>query len=252
MGISARRVREHARTGRIIARKVPAVTGSSTRAAPAVLEECMTTDVQDPQADAAAAKNAVDEAEADLRSGRRSISADVLHKITDAWRHADLTAEGARQKAEQDRREARLSGLAAIGEKVDELARAEHAEQLADALRAAAAACNQVPRPRRGARRRRRRSGRRGDRPESGTGSAGRPSEHIRLRRRQGHVHRPQARHGEPDRRSHPGRARVRDDGDPGRAVAAMQAVARAPEAKRPDHLLRNPAQGCSSRSTAR
>lgn len=104
----------------------------------------MTTSVQEAQANAAAARDAVGEAEADLVSGKRSISSEVLHKLTDSWRHADLTAQGARQKAEQERREARLNGLAAIGAQVDELARAEHAERLADALRTAAAACNQV------------------------------------------------------------------------------------------------------------
>jgi len=104
----------------------------------------MTTTTEDPQASVADAERDVVQAEADIASGKRSISEAALHKLRDAWRHADLTAQGARQKAEQDRREARLSGLAVIGAKVDELARPEHAEKLADALRAAAAACNQV------------------------------------------------------------------------------------------------------------
>jgi hypothetical protein len=101
----------------------------------------MTTSVQDAQASVAAAKNAVDEAEGDLLSGKRSISADVLHKLRDGWRHADLTAERTRQAAEQERREARLTGLAAVGAEVDKLAQPEHAEQLAEALREVAAAC---------------------------------------------------------------------------------------------------------------
>jgi vacuolar-type H+-ATPase subunit E/Vma4 len=102
------------------------------------------TTTTDPQADAAAAKKAVDEAEADLVSGKRSVSADVLHKLQDAWRHADLSAQGTRQKAERERREARLTGLTAVGDQVDELARGDNAERLMDALRAAAAACARV------------------------------------------------------------------------------------------------------------
>lgn len=101
----------------------------------------MTTGVQDAQAGVAAAKSAVDQAEADLLSGERSISADVLHKLRDGWRHADLTAQRTRQAAEEERREARLTGLAAIGAEVDKLAQPEHAEQLAEALRDVAAAC---------------------------------------------------------------------------------------------------------------
>jgi hypothetical protein len=100
-----------------------------------------TTDVQDAQADAAAAKNAVAEAEADLLSGKRSISADLLHKVTDRWRHADLTAQRARLAAEEERRSTRLKGLEAIGAEVDKLAQPEHSDQLADAMRDIAAAC---------------------------------------------------------------------------------------------------------------
>ena len=103
-----------------------------------------TTTTEDPQASAANAELEVTRAEADIASGGRSISEAALHKLRDAWRHADLTAQGARQKAERGRREARLSGLAAIGDQVDELARAEHAEQLEDALRTAADACHRV------------------------------------------------------------------------------------------------------------
>lgn len=101
----------------------------------------MTTSVQDAQASVAAAKNDVDEAEADLLSGKRSISADVLHKLRDGWRHADLTAERTRRAAEEERREAQLTGLAAIGAEVDKLAQPEHTEQLAEALRDVATAC---------------------------------------------------------------------------------------------------------------
>jgi hypothetical protein len=101
----------------------------------------MTTDVQDAQAGAAAAKTAVDQAEDDLLSGKRSISAAALHKLRDGWRHADLTAQHTRQAAEEQRRGARLKGLEAIGTEVDKLAQPEHTEQLAEALRDFAAAC---------------------------------------------------------------------------------------------------------------
>lgn len=102
----------------------------------------MTTEVQDAQADAEIAKQAVNEAEADLLSGKRSVSADLLHKLTDSWRHANLTAQRTRQTAEEERREARLDGLAAIGAEVDKLADPEHAAQLAEALRDVGAACS--------------------------------------------------------------------------------------------------------------
>jgi hypothetical protein len=100
----------------------------------------MTTATQDALASAADARTAVDQAEADLVSGKRSISADALHKLRARWRHADLTAERTRRAAEQERREARLTGLAAIGAEVDKLAQPEHTERLAEALRDVAAA----------------------------------------------------------------------------------------------------------------
>lgn len=104
----------------------------------------MTTDVQDAQAVAAASKQAVDEAEDGIVSGRRSVSAATLHKIRDVWRHADLTADGARRRAEEERRERRLTGLAAIGEEVDKLAGPEHEARIADAVRGVAAACDRL------------------------------------------------------------------------------------------------------------
>jgi hypothetical protein len=101
----------------------------------------MTTEVQDAQAAATAARNDVDQAQADLLSGKRSISADVLHKVTDRWRHADLTAQRARLTAEEERLSERLKALEAIGTEIDKLAQPEHAEQLAEAVRDIAAAC---------------------------------------------------------------------------------------------------------------
>jgi hypothetical protein len=95
----------------------------------------MSTTVEDAQAAVADAKTAVDRAETDLPSGRRSISADALHLLRDGWRHADLTAQRTRQAAEEERRSARLKGLEGIGAEVDKLAQSEHTEQLdGDAL----------------------------------------------------------------------------------------------------------------------
>jgi hypothetical protein len=93
------------------------------------------------QAPVAAAKDAVDQAEADLLSGTRSVSADLLHRLRDGWRHADLTAQRSRLAAEEERRSARLKGLEGIGEQVDKLAQPEYADQLTEALRDVAAAC---------------------------------------------------------------------------------------------------------------
>jgi hypothetical protein len=101
----------------------------------------MTTGVQDPQAAVAAAKTAVDQAEADLVSGKRSISATALNKLRDGWRHADLTAQCTRVAAEEQRRSARLEGLEAIGAEVDKLAQPEHTGPLNQALRDVTAAC---------------------------------------------------------------------------------------------------------------
>lgn len=97
--------------------------------------------VQDAQADAATAAAAVDQAEADLVSGKRSISAAALNKLRDGWRHAELTAQRSRRAAEEDRRSQRLQGLEVIGAEVDKLAEPQHTEPLAQALRDVTAAC---------------------------------------------------------------------------------------------------------------
>jgi hypothetical protein len=89
---------------------------------------------------------AVTAAETQLASGGRSIGAGTLNKLRDAWRHADLTAQGARQKAERDRLAARLDGLGQIGTEVDKLAAdaGGATSELADALQAVALACARV------------------------------------------------------------------------------------------------------------
>jgi hypothetical protein len=104
----------------------------------------MTTSVKDAGAAAATAKRDVDDAEAELASGSQSVTASALHKLRDAWRHADLTAKGAQTRAEQDRAADRLKGLEMIGAEVDKVAASDTAAALEGALRDVAAACTQV------------------------------------------------------------------------------------------------------------
>jgi len=103
----------------------------------------MTTDVALAEREAEEARQAATDAESDLATGRRKISAGRLHEVLDRVRHSELTAQAARDKAEQDRQAARLGGLAEIGKQVDGLAVAAPGE-LPDALRAVAAACARV------------------------------------------------------------------------------------------------------------
>lgn len=104
----------------------------------------MTTSVKDAGAAAATAKRDVDDAEAELASGSQGVTVSALHKLRDAWRHADLTAQGAQVRAEQDRRSARIKGLEMIGTEIDKLAGAGTAAAMEDALRDVAAACARV------------------------------------------------------------------------------------------------------------
>lgn len=104
----------------------------------------MTTNVDDAAAAAAVAKQDVDQAETDLASGSRGVTASALHRLRDAWRHADLAAQGAQVRAEQDRRSARIKGLEMIGTEIDKLAGAGTAAAMEDALRDVAAACARV------------------------------------------------------------------------------------------------------------
>jgi hypothetical protein len=106
----------------------------------------MTVQVTDSvQADGerAEAAAAVDAAEAQLASGARGVSISALTRLRDKFRHADLSAQGAHQRAERERQAARLSGLGEIGDQVDALAAGGGAE-LAGAFRALAAAADRV------------------------------------------------------------------------------------------------------------
>lgn len=101
----------------------------------------MTATVTQAEADAAAARENVDRTEADIATGNRRVTASALHKIRDAWRHADLTAEGARKRADQERRAARLAGLEQIGTAVEQLAASTETAAMTGALRDVATAC---------------------------------------------------------------------------------------------------------------
>lgn len=88
-----------------------------------------------------AAKAAVAAAEDDILTGKRSVTAAALHKIADTARHATLTAEAARQRAEQERAKARLEGLEAVGAEVAKLTGSEYPPGLAEAFADIADAC---------------------------------------------------------------------------------------------------------------
>lgn len=204
----------------------------------------MTTGVQDAQAGVAAAKSAVDEAEADLLSGKRSISADVLHNLRDGWRHADLTAQRTRLAAEEERRSARLKGLEAIGAEVGKLAQPEQAEQLAEALREIAGACERF-RSLAGAH-----DADVADLVAAATDLKAEPAAPGGPRETSSYL----AVKGDAITYKRttvtPLGTRVGAaighavSGDIGRAVAEVRAVAQVPEPKRPDHLLRNVRSG--------
>jgi hypothetical protein len=92
-----------------------------------------TLDVDAADRDAADASAAVDTAEQDLASGGQSVTVSGLHKLRDRFRHAELTARGAHERAERERAAARTAGLEEIGRQVDALAE-ETGSQLAEAL----------------------------------------------------------------------------------------------------------------------
>lgn len=91
-------------------------------------------------ADAAAAVEAVEE---ELASGAQKVTASGLHKLRDKFRHAELTARGAHERAERERAAARIAGLEEIGRQVDALAD-ETGSQLSEALQEVADAVAKV------------------------------------------------------------------------------------------------------------
>jgi hypothetical protein len=85
----------------------------------------------------------VSKAESQLASGG-SVGFDALHRLRDRWRHADLAAQGAQAKAEQERVQARLDGLTQVGAEVDNHAATDPGQALRAALEQVALACGKV------------------------------------------------------------------------------------------------------------
>jgi hypothetical protein len=101
----------------------------------------MTTSLKQAETDAAAARGDVDRAEQEIASGSKRVTATALHKLRDAFRHADLSAQAARKQAELDRRAVRMTGLEKIGAEVDRLVASDETAEMTAALRDVAAAC---------------------------------------------------------------------------------------------------------------
>jgi hypothetical protein len=93
--------------------------------------------------EAAEAAEAVSAAEGRLAAGGRGVTAAGLHRLLDAFRHADLAAPGTRECAERERAKARLDGLEEVGVQVDALA-ATAIAGLDDGVGGVAAACSRV------------------------------------------------------------------------------------------------------------
>jgi len=91
---------------------------------------------------AAAARDAVDQAEQAITSGRR-LGVDKLTALVTRARHADLTAKASRAQAEQDREQARREALTGVAAEIDALAEAG-VEGLGDALADVAAAAERA------------------------------------------------------------------------------------------------------------
>jgi hypothetical protein len=101
------------------------------------------TNIAQAEREAAQAAEAVSKAEARLAATGGGVSSGALHKLRDAFRHADLAARGARERAERERQAARLGGLEEVGAQVDAFA-ATAVAGLSDAVAEVAAACARV------------------------------------------------------------------------------------------------------------
>lgn len=100
--------------------------------------------VKNAQTAAEQAHLEVRKAETALANGSSTAGFDVLHRLRDRWRHADLAAQGAHARAETERRQVRLDGLAQIGTQVDQVAGSDLNRALGEALAAVADACAKV------------------------------------------------------------------------------------------------------------
>jgi len=83
------------------------------------------TDVQTAERDAAHARAAVTEAEADIAAGRRRVGPAKLIELLGKARHADLAAQAEHEAAEQRRIAARAAALRELGARIDEVATAD-------------------------------------------------------------------------------------------------------------------------------
>lgn len=101
----------------------------------------MSADIAEADQETVDAAAAVAKAEAKLAAGQGGVSPDALHRLRDRFRHATLSAEGLRAKAERDREAARLAGLGEIGRQVDALAENGLPADLGEALQAITDAC---------------------------------------------------------------------------------------------------------------
>jgi hypothetical protein len=101
----------------------------------------MIADIADADQEAADAAAAVAKAETKLAAGQGGVSPDALHRLRDRFRHARLSAEGLRAKADRDREAARVAGLEEIGRQVDALAESGLPNDLGEALQAITDAC---------------------------------------------------------------------------------------------------------------
>ena len=100
--------------------------------------------VEEAETEAAGARREVERAESALAAGGKGVTAGALHVLRDKWRHATLSAEGARQKAERDRQAVRLKGLEQIGAETDKLAAGADLDSLGHALVDVAAAAERA------------------------------------------------------------------------------------------------------------
>jgi len=100
--------------------------------------------VEEAETEVAGARREVERAESELAVGGKGVTASALHTLRDKWRHATLSAEGARQKAERDRQAVRLKGLEYIGAETNKLAAGQGLDGLGQALADVAAAAERA------------------------------------------------------------------------------------------------------------
>jgi hypothetical protein len=91
------------------------------------------TTVADAEREAEDARAAVADAEQDIKTGKRKVTASRLVAILGRRQHAELAAQEARERAERDREDARRQALKELGAEIDAAA-ADAGTDIADAL----------------------------------------------------------------------------------------------------------------------